>query len=334
LEVYALKIYVSGYGGGAVPSIGVFKIDDGGVSKNRWESYVDNSSYLSVYGEYIFGISELEGNSYIHMFKKNSEDYSHMDTKIIKGGLLCHIVYLPKNGVLTGACYESGEIFTVKINENGFGEIVSFIKQGEAADISRAHCVVPDKLETILYSANIALDKIFRYKIENGRLFEMDYLMLPGGAGPRHLILSPNEDNLYVITEYSNKIFIISNNKNKMTLLDSVSTLPENFHGKSYCSTLCITSDGRFIYAANRGANTIAVFNVFTDGKIKKIGDYSCFGICPRHISLVNKEEYLAIANQDSNQIVLSKINYNTGLLSTEIINMAFFKPSYVCEAI
>jgi 6-phosphogluconolactonase len=334
LEVFDLKIYVSGYGGGEVPSIGVFKIDNGCVSENRWESYVGNSSYLSIYGEYIFGISELHGNSCIHMFIKDSEGYSHIDTKIIKGGLLCHITYLPNNRVLAGACYESGEVFTVRVGENGFGEIVSFIKQGETAKISRAHCAVTNKSETILYSANIALDMIFSYKIEHGKLSEKDHLILPGEEGPRHIILSPNEDKLYVITEYSNKIFIINNDKGKMTLIDSVSTLPEDFHGKSYCSTLCMTSDGKFIYAANRGANTIAVFNVFKDGKIEKIGDCSCFGNYPRHISLVDNGVYLAIANQESNQVVLSKINSKTGLLTSDITNIAFYKPSYVCERV
>lgn len=335
MEGYNLKLYVSGYGGGDIPSIGIFKIDNGNISESNMISNVENSSYLSVYGEYIFGISELEGNSYIHMFKRDLVRYSHINTKIINGGLLCHITYLPKNEILVGSCYESGEIFTIRIKENGFGEIVSFIKQGgDKVKVTRAHCAVPNKSETILYSANIALDMIYRYHIKQGELFEKDYLKLPNGEGPRHILLNPNEDTIYIITEYSNKILIICNDNDKMTLIDSVSTLPKSFRGKSNCSTLCTTDDGKFIYAANRGANTIAVFNVFKDGKINKIGECSCFGNCPRHISLVDNDGYLAIANQDSNEVVLCKINTKTGLLTNDIINIAFNKPSYVYGAI
>lgn len=330
-----LKLYVSGYGSGDVPSIGIFKIENGHVLENQWIRNIENSSYLSVYGEYIFGISEFEESSYIHMFKKNLEEYSLIDTKLIKGGLLCHITYLPRNGVLVGACYESGEVFTIRVGENGFGEIESFIKQGDnKAKITRAHCVVPNKSETILYSANIALDMIYSYKIKQGKLFENDCLVLPKGEGPRHILLSHNEETLYIISEYSNKIFIINNDNGKMTLSDSVSTLPENFCKNSYCSTLCMTADGKYIYAANRGANTIAVFKVFKDGKINKIGDCSCFGDWPRHISLVNNDGYLAIANQNSNEVVLCKINSETGLLTNEIINIEFNKPSYVDETV
>lgn len=327
-----LKLYISGYG---VPSIDIFTIDNGKISDNQIIGNVENSSYLSVYGKYIFAISELETSSYIHMFKKNLEDYFHVDTKLIKGGALCHINYLPRNGVLVGACYESGEIFTIRVDENGFGDMVSFIVQGDnKSELTRAHCAVPNKSENMIYSANIALDRIYSYKIQQGKLFENNYLQLSKGVGPRHILLSHNEEIIYVISEYSNEILIISNDKGEMALIDITSTLPENFCGESYCSTFCMTSDGKFIYAANRGANTIAVFNVFKDGKINKIGDCSCFGNWPRHISLVNNEEYLAIANQGSDEVVLCKINSKTGLLTNEIINIAFNKPSYVYEPI
>lgn len=326
-----MKLYVSGYGGGAIPSIGIFNIDNDQVPEKYWVDYVESSSYLSIYGDYIFGISELEGNSYVHMFKKSQEGYSHIDKKIIKGAGLCHITYLPKNRVLAGACYESGEIFTVRTGENSFGDIVSFIKQGENKDtITRAHCVVPNKSETMLYSANIALDMIYSYKIIQGELFENDQLMLPKGEGPRHILLSPGEDRLYVITEYSNKIFIINSAEERMSLVDSVSILPENFCGDSYGSSICMTTNGKFMYGANRGANTIAVFHVFKDGKIKKIDDFPCFGDWPRHISLVDNDGYLAIANQNSNQVVLCKLDSTTGLLTKEIINIDFNNVSYV----
>ncbi len=331
----SLKLYVSGYGLGNVPSIGIFKIDNGNILESKWIKDIENSSYLCVYREYIFGISEFEENSYIHMFKKNLEEYDHIDTKIIKAGLLCHITYLPGNGVLAGACYGSGDIFTIRVDENGFGDIVSFIKQGDnKVEITRAHCVVSNKLETILYSANIALDIIYSYKIRQGKLLENDYLVLPKGEGPRHIVISNNEEILYIITEYSNKIFIVKSDNGKMILIDSICTLPENFHEKSYGSSICMSADGKYIYAANRGANTIAVFHVFKYGKINKIGDFSCFGDWPRHIALVNNGGYLAIANQGSNQVVLCKINSKTGLLTNDVINIAFNEPSYVYEAL
>lgn len=330
-----MKLYISGYGGNTTPSIGLFSIVDFKSTECIWSNNISLSSYLNIYDDILIGISELETTSAVHLFKRTSEGYSHMDTREIDGGSLCHISYLPINKILVGACYESGHIFSIEVSETGFGKVITSLIQGSGdptinkGSLTRAHCVIANKAETQLYSANIALDRIYKYKIIQGELHEKVYLSLEKGDGPRHIYINKSEDIMYVITEYSNKIFIVSLRDNKMNIINSVSILPENFEGKSFGSSLCTSLNEKFLYAANRGSDTIAVFRILSDGNLIKVSDSSCYGKCPRHISLVGDGNYLAIANQDSDNVSFCKVDPETGNIIEEM-SIPFYKPSFV----
>lgn len=330
-----MQLFISGYGGNTEPSIGLYEVENNNSAECIWNSNLPLASYLSIYGDLLFGISEFEEKSAVHMLRKSTYGYEHVDTKEIEGGLLCHIAYLPINKILVGACYESGHIFSIEVCETGFGKVITSTRQGADQQsincefLTRAHCVVANKAETELYSANIALDRIYAYKISNGQLYENGYLSLPKGEGPRHIYINPLEDIMYIITEYSNKIFIVSLENNRMEIVKSVSILPDKFEGESFGSTLCTSLIGNFLYAANRGADTIAVFEIKKNGDLEKTADFSCNGRYPRHISLVGDGSYLAIANQESNNVSLCKIDSETGNIEEEI-SIPFYKPSFV----
>lgn len=333
-----MELFISGYGEGGATSISKLSMEQNSV-KVLWSASVASCSYLSSWGDYLFGISEFDKVSRIHLFKRsiNADGdcnlYQLMDTRELDGGLLCHIAFLPQNKILCGACYESGDVFTVGVKEDRFGELISFEKQGaRERKLTRAHCLISDKSERMLYSANIALDRIYRYKLQDGRLIEDSVLQLSSGEGPRHLVLDEVNRLLYGITEYSNKIHIIDLQDDCMKYRQEVSILPENFSGTSYGSSLCLSRNGQFMYAANRGADTIAVFRREMDGSLIKIGDCSCYGHWPRHIELLQGDEFLGIANQESNQVVLVKLDPISGLLTGDKREISFNKPSFITE--
>jgi 6-phosphogluconolactonase len=231
----------------------------------------------------------------------------------IDGGALCHIAYSYKHKILTGACYASGDVFSLAVKQNGFGEMKSYTRQGGGeAELSRAHCVVFGLDEDELYSANIALDRLYRYEVKDGALLETGFEQLDSGIGPRHIYML--DGRRYVITEYSNEIIAPDNeDETGAAVTQRIGTLPDGFDGKSYGSTLCslpMPAVFDYLYAANRGADTIAVFkyNKFTGG-LKKIHDCPCGGKYPRHIDVIGREPMLAVANQNSGEVVLFKIH-------------------------
>jgi len=96
----------------------------------------------------------------------------------------------------------------------------------------------------------------------------------------------------------------------------SVSTLPSDYKGNNTCADIHISSDGKFLYASNRGHNTIAIFSVnMEDGSLTIIGHEPTRGDGPRNFSLSPDENFLLVANQLTDNIISFKRNKTTGLL-------------------
>jgi len=140
---------------------------------------------------------------------------------------------------------------------------------------------------------------------------------LAEGAGPRHLTFHPTNKWIYVVNELDCTVSLITQSKDGLYNLEtSYSTLPENFTDENYCADIHITSDGKFIYASNRGHNSIVIYEVNQmNGSLKFIGHESTRGEWPRNFSLSSDDNYLLVANQHTNNIVSFKRNLATGLL-------------------
>lgn len=316
-------LILSGYGGNKAPTL---KMYDDLKQKPVFSRYEKNCSYLCSYNNIIFGITEDEPKSAIYLYKLNDDCVELYDTRPIEGGLLCHISYIKKSRLLVGACYGTGNIFSVKVDIKNkcFCSEITYYTQGQIE--GKAHCVCANENETILYSANIMQDRIYRYSIKQNGLELIDYLQLPLGIGPRH-ILSINNDCYYVITEYSNEILLVKHN----VLSEMYSTVGYDFCGKSYGSTLCMTKNKKYLYAANRGENTISVFSVNSDFSLINIGRFDC-GNFPRHISLYDDDKYIISANQKGDSVDIFELDKNNGMNKSKTAYISFKSPSFVME--
>jgi len=95
----------------------------------------------------------------------------------------------------------------------------------------------------------------------------------------------------------------------------TVSSLPVGYIESNTCADIHISSDGKFVYASNRGHNSIAVLKVNDDGSLKLLGNKGCGGEGPRNFALSPDENYILVANQHTNNIVTLKRDQITGLL-------------------
>jgi 6-phosphogluconolactonase len=288
-----------------------------------------------------FTIREEDMNGAVLLYQRIGENYILKDKLELEGGALCHIVYQPKNQTLYCSFYHTGHIAAVKVHHYHFSELLNFFQMAPDGinELTRAHCCVLEPDGTRVFTANIALDRIYIYESEDGELFpntDCEFVQLEKGIGPRHLKFHPIQKFLYLITEYSNEVltfqYELIENKPQLILLQRISTLPEHFDGISYGSSIDITEDGKFLYAANRGADTIAVYLINEDGTLQKIQDVSCMGQHPRHIALTNADDCLMIANQNTDEVVFLGIDIQSGKLMHVINRIPFYKPSYIEE--
>jgi 6-phosphogluconolactonase len=323
---------ISGYGTAGEETVAGYRIDMAGEVQMLWQTQVEQASFVSRWDDYLFTVTETDEYCIVYLLRRDKEVYSLLDQKKLEGGALCHITYSPKHRTLYGACYTTGTIFGVRVEEELFGDVIYSEVQNSTGgkSLTRAHCVLLNAGEDKLITVNIALDEIISYELKDGIPVLLQRFSLPEGVGPRHAVFSADETLLYVITEYSNEIFVYQCGDNK--LMQRISTLRPEYRGNSNCSTLCISKDSRYLYAANRGADTISLFLIDSEGKLKWKNDYSCGGKHPRHMLLTDRNELLIICNQFSNNVTAYAIDAITGELSEKILVLEFQSPSGVVQ--
>jgi 6-phosphogluconolactonase len=140
---------------------------------------------------------------------------------------------------------------------------------------------------------------------------------MPDGAGPRHISIHPDRKWIYVINEFNSSVSLVTERKNgRYELNNSYSTLPKKFNGDNYCADIHVSKDGKFLYASNRGHNSIAIFKIDqNEGSLNLIGHEPTKGKWPRNFAISPDEKFIIVANQHSNNIVSFKRDELSGEL-------------------
>jgi len=140
------------------------------------------------------------------------------------------------------------------------------------------------------------------------------------GEGPRHLVFSSDGRFLYVINELQSSVAAYSYDATTGGLheLQTVSTLPKSFRGNNTAAEIDIHSSGKFLFASNRGDDSIAVFSIDShEGTLTHVETASTSGKTPRSFAIDPTGSWLLAANQDSDNIVVFRVDQKTGHLSS-----------------
>ena len=143
-------------------------------------------------------------------------------------------------------------------------------------------------------------------------------LAMPSGSGPRHLTFHPKNPWIYVLNELSSSISMVKQEAtDQYEIINTQSTLPEGFEGENLCADIHISRDGNFLYASNRGHNSIVIYEINkSDGSLVLIGHEDVHGDWPRNFTLSPNGDFLLVANERSNNIVSFKRDHQTGKLT------------------
>ena len=240
----------------------------------------------------------------------------------------CHLWIDRKRKTLLVANYTGGSISALPIRSDGtLGRAVD-VKQHAGAGIreqqksAHAHCIILDRSERYALAADLGIDKVMIYRFDHatGKLTQgkQPWIELQAGAGPRHLTLHPSGRFVYVINELDSTMTALKYGSVNGTLevIDTVSTLPSDFSGMSYCADVHVSPSGRFLYGSNRGHNSIVVFEIDPrTGKLKQLEHVSTEGNWPRNFTIDPSGKLLLVANQRTDNIVVFNIDQQTGRL-------------------
>jgi 6-phosphogluconolactonase len=189
-----------------------------------------------------------------------------------------------------------------------------------------AHSIIVDPGNRFVLSGNLGLDKLFvyRFNARDGSLTPNDpaFSAVAAGSGARLVLFHPNGRWVYLNTEMGSSIvfFRWESATGRLTEQQVISTLAPEFHGSSNASDIRISADGRFLYASNRingGDGEIAVFAIDAkSGRLTPMQHVSSGGRIPRNFEIDPTGQWMIVANQESNNAQVLRIDRDTGMLT------------------
>jgi 6-phosphogluconolactonase len=241
----------------------------------------------------------------------------------------CHISIDPEGRFAFVSNYSSGNIAVYPILEDGtLGEVVDVVQHEGSSIHSRQqephmHSIIPSDDNEFIYASDLGIDmvKIYRVDQESGKLTPADnpHVENVPGSGPRHFTIHPDGEYTYSVEELSSTVaaFSVDPATGALEQFQRVEMLPADFSGTSTAADIHISPDGQFLYATNRGHDSIAIFSIDeSSGSLSFVGREPTRGGHPRNFAIDKLGEFVFVANRDDDNIVLFERDNASGLLT------------------
>jgi 6-phosphogluconolactonase len=303
---------------------------------------------------YLNGIEGIADASYLCITANNRFVYCVNEHSYDRPGGVSALSYEPESGKLklinqqpTDSCpcyisidkaqkyafvanYASGSLTVYPLAENGslLPAIQQIQNEGDGPDPERqekphVHAAVlsPDEGQVLFTDLGTDQVHIYNYKPTETPPISpagASLLKVVPGHGPRHIVFSPDKKFMYLITEMGGSVYVYNYEDLQPRRLQVISLSAEDFNGALGGGDLQVSPDGKFLYASNRGdANEIVVFAISpATGALAFIERISCMGKSPRNMAIDPSGNFLLVANENSNDIYVYRINKQKGQLT------------------
>ncbi|MCF2518417.1 lactonase family protein [Dyadobacter sp. CY351] len=265
-----------------------------------------------------------EGNNTISSFAIDRKNglLTELNVKSSLGDGPCHVSLNPTGQFLYISNYNSGDLSVYKVSSDGsIGDAIQVIPHGDPAKKSHMHSVVHSLDGKYAYASDLGTDKIMIYTVNHltGRLTPASdsYTEVLSGDGPRHLVVA-NTGHVYSVGELSSVIntFEIVGSTGTLIHNERVKMLPGEFIGKNSAADIHISPDGNFLYASNRGHDSLAIYQVDTkSGRLSSTGFTSTGGSHPRNFLIDETGAFIVVANRDTDNLVFFERKMEDGQL-------------------
>ncbi|QNI34782.1 lactonase family protein [Alloacidobacterium dinghuense] len=357
--------YTSAVDGGANGE-GIYRFDmdahTGAFTQRKLVAKVPNPSWIVIHPskKYLYTVNEIvhqeSGSVSAFEIEPTTGDLTPLNVVSSEGSGPAHMSLDASGKYAFVANYAGGTIAVLPIVEGGrLGAAIdvhrdlgsvgaksatnappgSFAISGH--DAPHAHMIAPDPGNRFVLSVDLGQDRIYVYRFDSnsGKLSPSEaepFVSFPSGNGPRHFVFHPNGRWIYVLGEESSTIafFHYDSARGTLTLQQTISSLPERFAGTNFTSEVVISPDGRFLYAANRLHDTIAICAIDSSGRLTLIGEVSTMGDYPRHCTFDPRGDFFYVCNQRSDSITCFQVQRQTGSLSFTGLYTAVGSPSIV----
>ena len=297
----------------------------------------ENPSFLAIHPnkKYLYAVNETGnykdtkgGAVSAFAIDRKTGQLTFLNREASNGAAPCHLVVDQTGSAVLVANYTGGNVGSLPIGEDGKLQPMKSNIQHQGSSVHprqkgpHAHSINLDADNRFAFAADLGLDQILVYKFDDhaGTLTPHDpaYAEVPAGSGPRHFSFHPSGKFAYAINELSSTVtaFAYDAKAGKLTPLQTLSTLPQNFEGNNSTAEVQITPDGQYLFGSNRGHDSLAMFVVDQEtGKLTPNGHQSILGKTPRNFAISPGGKFILAAGQGSDSIAVFRINKKTGKL-------------------
>ena len=325
--------------------IHVYRFNHEGVATEISHTRVPNPSYLttSADGRFVYAVLENADNGNggevaSFSFNKTTGELTLLNRQRSGGDHPCYIEIDKTGKWVFVANYSSGTLAVLPVrNDGSLGEAGTIIRhEGSGPDSTRqksphVHSTVISADNKWLLVSDLGTDKmmIYGFDAKTGSLSpatkpSVSWLR----AGPRHIVFHPTNRYAYMIGELTGVIIAYHYSNGTLDPFQKAVTLENGDQRFPGSADICVSPDGKFLYASNRGEiNSIAIFRIGKKGSLTPVAYQSTLGKTPRNFNFDPSGKFLLAANQNSDEIVVFNRNNKSGLLTDTGKRIAIGKP-------
>lgn len=298
-----------------------------------------NPSFLAVSPDerYVYAVNEnadstrftTGGSVAAFSFDKKNGQLTSLNKQESGGKHPCYVAVDKTGKWVIAGNYSSGSLALLPVKEDGSLNAPVQVIQHTGSSVNEdrqqgphVHSTVVSPDNKFVFVPDLGIDKVMIYALDakKGTLTAAadPFVATEPGAGPRHFDFHPNKKFAYLIEEMSGGISVYKYSKGALTLVQNLSSLQGDFTGNIGSADIHVSKDGKFLYVSNRGdANTIDIFKINQKtGEIWEAGHQSTLGKTPRNFNFDPSGNFLLVANQSTNDIVVFRRDATTGLLT------------------
>jgi len=310
------------------------KLDSIGVAAETTDP-----SFLAVHpsGKFLYAVNEVsefegEKSGAVSAFSIDRETgkLALLNQVSSRGAGPCHISLDKTGKYVFVANYDGGSVAAFPVlDDRRLGKASAFVQHhGSSVNKERqegphAHYIQVSEDNRYAFVVDLGLDEVLAYRFDGrtGALTPNDppFVKIKPGSGPRHLVFSPDRKFVYVVNELGSTVTALSYRAERGAFreIGTVSTLPRDFSGENDTAEIAVDPTGKFLYASNRGHDSIAGFALDSaKGTLTPTAHVSTGGKTPRNFAIDPTGEYLLAANQNSDSIIVFRIDPKTGGLT------------------
>lgn len=229
------------------------------------------------------------------------------------------------------ANYGEGSVARLPIDEKGRLSSPSSVIQhhgtGPVKDRQEgphAHSIVCDPSGKFALAQDLGTDFVIVYKLDGDKLIEANRLQIEPGSGPRMVEFAHDCTRVYLVNELNNTVCFLQFDSETGTLknLQTVTTLPSDWHAFSKAAAIGIHPSQKFCYASNRGNETLVRYAMDDSGKLAVVDFTPSGGKTARHFAIDPSGKFLLCAHQDSDSMTLFDIAADGKLTAKQTIQI------------